>query len=213
MFALVVEPPPESLDDEEFVTERGVRVVLAGGEDAGLLAGPMTGHAGLREFQLAGVALLGVARLTCQPCLPCGRSLPCRLAADAVFACGPWKRLLGSSSLAAGHGQQVGRATPAARQRGRALARGGRGPARCGTAHLSAVPAVRKELALPTRRRCRFRVRAVEAALGFVVARCRPRPTSRPCHTRCAASTAPCCLLPLPAECFVEYQLQQARRE
>jgi SNF2 family DNA or RNA helicase len=53
LFSLVVESPPESLDDEEFVTDRGVRVVLAGGEDAGLLAGPMTGHAGLREFQLA----------------------------------------------------------------------------------------------------------------------------------------------------------------
>ena len=53
LFSLVVEEPPESLDDEEFVTDRGVRVVLAGGEDAGLLAGHAASHAGLREFQLA----------------------------------------------------------------------------------------------------------------------------------------------------------------
>lgn len=35
VFAIVVEEPPESLADEEFVTDRGVRVVLAGGEDGG----------------------------------------------------------------------------------------------------------------------------------------------------------------------------------
>ncbi|MCU0873612.1 MAG: SNF2-related protein, partial [Pirellulaceae bacterium] len=72
VFAIVAEQPPESLADEEFVTDRGVRVVLAGGEDAGLLAGHASSHAGLREFQLAVRAArlgthVGFDQLMCLP--------------------------------------------------------------------------------------------------------------------------------------------------
>jgi SNF2 family DNA or RNA helicase len=52
-FALVTEPSPESLSDEEYVTESGVRIVLAGGEDAGVLVAGAAGPAGLLDFQLA----------------------------------------------------------------------------------------------------------------------------------------------------------------